>query len=234
MRDPAIAIMARAAGARDEIKTRLAGALPASGDRRALSQAFLRDIVSICRRIERTVLRVAFTPGDLPDLASIGVAHDEVRRQRGTDLGDRERELFEDLFADGHGRVLVIGSDVPTLPASTLERALAILESTDPPVVLGPADDGGYYLIGLAAGGDVPDLFSGIRWSTPFALADTLEAAARAGRRVSLVDRWHDVDEPSGLEGLIEELENPEIRARAPATAAALQTLGLRTRPRRT
>jgi rSAM/selenodomain-associated transferase 1 len=234
MRDPAIAVMARAAGARDAIKTRLAGALPAPDDRRALSQAFLSDIVASCRRIERIVLRVAFTPGDLPDLASIGVAPHEVRRQRGTDLGDRERSLFHDLVAEGHGLVLILGSDVPTLPASALQSALTMLEGADPPVVLGPADDGGYYLIGLAAGGGVPELFSAIRWSTPFALEDTIRAAARAGRRVSLLERWHDVDDERGLERLIEELENPEIAARAPATAAALQALGLNARPRRT
>ena len=94
-------------------------------------------------------------------------------------------------------------------------------------VVLGPADDGGYYLIGLARprrADPVPDLFSGIRWSSAWTRADTVAAARRCGLRVELLEPWRDIDDAADLAALRTALAG-DGAGRAPATAAVLSTL---------
>ena len=154
----------------------------------------------------------------------------ELLPQRGADLGERERGcVFRDLFAAGYGRVVMIGSDLPTLPRTHVARALELVSPRT--VVLGRARDGGYYLIALAAEepGTVPDLFRGIRWSTPAAFDDTVAAAHRAGLTVSLVPPWYDVDDERGSPPCGASWPRgagAPPRARAPATAAALSAIG--------
>lgn len=219
----AIVIMARSPAGGDAPKTRLAGAVPRESDRRRLCAAFLRDLVATCRTVEGATLRLVYTPdGGAAGLTALGVGDEELLPQRGADLGARERAAFADLFAAGFDKVALVGSDLPTLPAGHLRRALdAAAPGT---VVLGPSDDGGYYLMALAAapGKPVPDLFTGVRWSTPSAFEDTEAAARRAGLRVALVPRWRDVDDAEGLANLRTELAGAAGSARAPATAEAL------------
>jgi glycosyltransferase A (GT-A) superfamily protein (DUF2064 family) len=122
----------------------------------------------------------------------------------------------------------MVGSDLPTLPAQRVVDALDRLRASGDRVVLGPANDGGYYLIGLAARtGDaaVPDLFTGIRWSTEWARADTVRAADRCGLTVDLLGDWYDVDDAASLTRLREELATQEGARRAPATKRVLEEL---------
>ena len=146
--------------------------------------------------------------------------------QRGADLARAQRAAFTDLFAAGFRNVVMVGSDLPTLPAGHIRQAL---ERVSPgTTVLGPSDDGGYYLIALAApepGAPVPDLFTDVRWSTASALEDTRTAAGRAGLRVVLVPGWRDVDEAAGLARLRTELAAGTGRVRAPVTARVLDEL---------
>jgi rSAM/selenodomain-associated transferase 1 len=110
--------------------------------------------------------------------------------QVGDDLGARMNHACETMFARGYKRVLIVGTDVPTLPLDNFNQALALLETND--LVLGPALDGGYYLVGLtrtAAG-----LFVGIPWSTELVLARTQEKAMNLGLKTSLISPWRDVD----------------------------------------
>jgi hypothetical protein len=211
-------------------KTRLAGVLPDEQDRRRLYAAFLADSVSGCRAIEGVTVRVAYTEdGGSGGFDEAGVAPDQLIRQRGGDLGDRERGVFEDLFRDGFFSVVMIGSDLPTLPSARIVEALDRLVGQGPErAVLGPATDGGYYLIGLGAptgNASVPDLFSGIRWGTPSACTDTVAAAGRCGLAVDLLGAWYDVDDEAGFARLRQELATEEGRRRAPATARALKEL---------
>jgi glycosyltransferase A (GT-A) superfamily protein (DUF2064 family) len=97
---------------------------------------------------------------------------------------------FRDAFAAGHDRVVVIGSDCPYLTAADIHDAWVALEGCD--LVLGPALDGGYWLIGLAA--PQPGLFRGIAWSTSTVLAQTREKAAGSGLRVHDLRILSDVD----------------------------------------
>ncbi|BCS31886.1 hypothetical protein TBR22_A10890 [Luteitalea sp. TBR-22] len=207
-------------------KTRLAPALPDPSAREALQRAFLRDVLATARSVAGAVVRVAIAPGGNPGaFADLGVPAGQVITQKGDTLGDRERALFAELFRRGARQVIIVGSDIPLLEARVLEEAFAALDATPSPVVLGPATDGGYYLLGLS-GPDVPDLFTGVRWSTRYALMDTLRRCEFAERRVVLLDVLDDVDQPEDLERLREVLRDDP--SRAPATAAWMEAADLK------
>ena len=220
----AVAIMARSPDGARAPKGRLRDAVPNEADRRRLYAAFLADTVAACRTLDGMSLWVAYAPeGGRDGFAAAGIHDSELIAQRGDGLGERERALFDDLFAEGFGAAVVIGSDLPTLPASHVAGAARALRDTT--AVLGRAEDGGYYLIGLAApppGGELPDLFTGVRWGTANAFDDTMRAAAKARVAVTQAAPWYDVDDAAGLARLERDLEGD---ASAPATAAALSAL---------
>ena len=227
-RGAAVVVMARSPDGLRPPKTRLAGVLPDEHDRRRLYAACLADVVAGCGTIDGVTLRVAYTEdGGTGGFDTAGVAEDQLMPQRGTDLGDRERGVFVDLFRDGFSPVVMVGSDLPTLPAQRVVDALDRLRASDR-VVLGPANDGGYYLIGLAARtgvAAVPDLFTGIRWSTEWARADTVRAADRCGLTVDLLGDLYDVDDAASLTRLRGELATQDGARRAPATKRVLDEI---------
>ena len=120
--------------------------------------------------------------------------------QTGDDLGARMFHTFETMFARGYARVLIVGTDVPSLPLDHYQQALALFESHD--LVLGPALDGGYYLIGLKRAAH--DLFVGIPWSTERVLRMTQEKATTLGLKTAFLPPWRDVDTIEDLQALIE------------------------------
>ena len=223
-------IMARSPAAGPaRIKTRLASSVRTEPDRLALYTAFLADTIGAGRTVAGVTLRVAYTPeGGRDGFAALGVNDDELTPQRGANLGERERYLFEELFAAGFSKVIVLGSDVPTLPVSHLSDAVARLDASPPSVVLGPSEDGGYYLIALSAsapGAPLPDLFTNVHWGTASALDDTVRAARTAGLRVELLPGWYDVDDEQGMARLRADIADPRQAARAPQTAAVLRRI---------
>jgi len=140
------------------------------------------------------------------DAAFHRVAHDWLgggfssRYQGEGDLGDRIRLSFGDAFGRGAGRVAVIGSDCPRLSSAILREAFARLEKVD--MVLGPATDGGYYLVALrrdSAKRSVPVLFSKVPWSTADVLARTIEIADEHGLSYALLEELPDVDRPEDV-----------------------------------
>ena len=225
--DVALVVMARSPMGGPPPKTRLTGAIATEDARRRLYAAFLEDTIRACRKVEGTVLRVAYAPdGGAAGLRALGLEEDELLAQRGSDLGARERSVFGDLFADGFSKVVMIGSDLPTLPMRNITEAVARLDPDT--VVLGPSEDGGYYLIGLASTGPeirVPEVFTDIRWSTASAFEDTVAAAGRAGVMVKRVPRWYDVDSAEDLARLRADLADPEHAVRAPRTAQVLEEI---------
>jgi rSAM/selenodomain-associated transferase 1 len=112
--------------------------------------------------------------------------------QEGDTLGDRMRNAFGRLFAAGYSAVVMIGSDLPSLPASHVVHAFQSLRDGSHVLAIGPATDGGYYLIGLRR--PCPALFTSIAWSTADVLTTTTSLAETCGLTVSFVPRWHDVD----------------------------------------
>jgi rSAM/selenodomain-associated transferase 1 len=118
------------------------------------------------------------------------------------DLGQRMAALFSQAFAGGAERVVLIGSDSPTLPDAHIAQAFELLQRV--PVVLGPATDGGYCLIG--ASGRVPPVFTGIDWSTDRVFEQTIAQLEAEGLAFACLPPWHDIDTPHDLERLRHEL----------------------------
>ena len=118
----------------------------------------------------------------------------EFRPQAEGDLGERMARAFEEALRDAD-RACIVGTDVPALRAALVVQALERLESAD--VVLGPAEDGGYYLMALSR--PHPEIFSDVPWSTADVLGTTLERARHAGLRESLLPVLKDVDTAADL-----------------------------------
>ena len=153
--------------------------------------------------------------------------------QIGEDLGQRMHRASIDIFAKGYKQVIIVGADVPTLPLSVYQDALAILDRSD--LALGPALDGGYYLIGLKRPAE--QLFTGVPWSTDQVLAVTQQKAKTLGLTVELTTAWRDVDTIADLQSLIAECQEDnkkpkQDRTFSVRTAGALQLLATRLKTR--
>lgn len=148
--------------------------------------------LSLGRGVE---IRVRFSGGDAAAMAACFGQDFVYEPQGGGDLGDRLHRAAADAFHEGCTRVVLIGADCPELTPAILSEAFRRLDEHD--LVLGPARDGGYYLIGLRA--PAPALFSGIAWSTDSVLSQTLQAAESLSLSVSLLAALSDVDVPADL-----------------------------------
>ena len=118
------------------------------------------------------------------------------RPQHGPDLGARMADAFAEVFKAGAKRAVLMGSDCPALDTALLDRAFAALSGGD--LVLGPAADGGYTLVGLRR--PIAQLFDGMAWGGPDVFAETLLRARRLGLRIALLDTLRDIDRPEDLE----------------------------------
>ena len=153
--------------------------------------------------------------------------------QEGEDIGNRMHRAFERLFQKNYQYVLLIGTDVPTLPLEHYQQAVSLLKAND--VVLGPALDGGYFLVGLKQ--PTPDLFTDIPWSTERVLTLTQEKAGTLGRKTALLPCWRDCDTIDDLKVLIEAgaLDGKKAKKEqvfSSRTAGALQLIAKRLRSR--
>lgn len=144
------------------------------------------------RRMPRGLSReIHYAPDDAGgEMASWLGAGEAYRPQAAGDLGARLQEATGDALARGFDRVVVLGADCPALDARVLEDAFSRLDSAD--VVLGPAGDGGYYLVGLRS--PAPRLFEDIAWGTATVLATTLERVRELGRSCALLPVLADID----------------------------------------
>lgn len=208
------------------VKTRLAPPL-STAEAAALAACFARDTLACVRSVLPRVI-VAYAPSDgraqLEALFPGGGLH--WLEQRGEGLGERIASAAAHAAALGHGPLVIVGADSPTLPPSAVERAAGSLAAGECDVALGPTDDGGYYLVGLRR--PAPDLFRSVAWSTPLAYRQTADNAARLGLRTLELPRWYDVDTPADLLRLREELSADEgARARAPHTYRWLRSHAL-------
>ena len=157
----------------------------------ALHGAMAEDVRAACIAAGSRPIWAVAGALDHPWVEGLRVRGDRVVPQVGGDLGAR---IEAALTAAGDGEAAVaLGMDSPTLPPAALRAALS--PSAD--VVLGPAFDGGYWLIGWRE--PRPGLLQGIRWSAPTTLAETAEAARAAGLSVELLPFWYDVDTPADL-----------------------------------
>lgn len=200
------------------VKTRLARVV---GDEAAaaLYAAFVTDLRARFASAPFAV-RWAVAPPDTGFAARFAIPADETVPQHGEDLGARMQAAFARVRDAGFARCVLIGSDMPHLALATVERAFAALDDAD--LVLGPACDGGYYLI---AARRPLDLFHDIEWGTDTVLAATCARAAAQRLTVALLDQDFDVDEAKDLDRLAALLENADASAAMAATTAALRML---------
>ena len=179
-----------------EAKTRLIPAIGALGDAR-LQRAMTQRVSETARQSAEQFdcdLEVRFTDGTAGQMRRWLGAGCRLTRQGPGDLGRRLWRAVSDSFADGAGRVIMIGTDCPDVTPVDTHNALEALADND--LVLGPAADGGYWLIGLSR---PEDIFAGIDWGTDTALEQTLSLAERRGLSVHQLDVRTDIDTPDDL-----------------------------------
>lgn len=178
------------------VKTRLAAEIGAEAALRVYRR-LAEHAVAEARALEpRASVRVHFTPADAGDSVRAWLGGGPAYLpQADDDLGGRMRAAFAEAFAAGFRRVVIIGSDLPDVSAGLLRDAFARLDSA--PVVLGPARDGGYYLLGMRE--MVGGVFAGVPWSTDRVLARTMEILSGAGIEPALLPMLADVDEAGDL-----------------------------------
>lgn len=190
------------------VKTRLSPPLTPA-EAAALNVCFLRDTAAAIAQAGGKSQGIGcYTPlGEEEVYTDIFPSDFELIAQREGDFGERLISATEDLFAVGFSAVCLIDSDSPTVPASAFAEAVGILSQPNECMVLGPSDDGGYYLIGMKQ--PYRRLFQNIDWSTDRVLAQTQERAAEAQLRVHLLPGGYDVDDRGTLRRLCQELLGP-------------------------
>ena len=222
----ALAVMTKAPRA-GQVKTRLVPPLTPN-EAAELNKCFLRDTAS---RISS-----ATTGNDASGVAvytPIGTesAYDDILPgdfslllQRGVDFGERLWFAAEDLFRCGFDSVCLIDSDSPTVPANTFLKAIELLKTHGDCIVLGPCDDGGYYLIGLKK--PHRELFEQIDWSTKRVFEQTMRRAREIGLEVKLLPPGYDIDDAASLRRLCNELLRDNVRTDiAPNTRKVVREL---------
>ncbi|MBI1321020.1 MAG: DUF2064 domain-containing protein [Candidatus Hydrogenedens sp.] len=185
-----------------KVKTRLIGALTpedAAGVHRAMAEHTVRHAIRL-RRSHGTQIEVRFAGCDSAEIASWLGSNVDYAPQGEGDLGARMARAMQAAFDDGIERVVIVGTDCPALDHRVMQSAFAALDDSDG--VIGPARDGGYYLIGLRSGASVralPGLFEGPAWGTDTVLRTTMGRAEALGISLHALEPLHDVDRPADL-----------------------------------
>ncbi|HZY32072.1 MAG TPA: TIGR04282 family arsenosugar biosynthesis glycosyltransferase [Candidatus Methylomirabilis sp.] len=203
MRRHAIAVMAKAPMA-GHVKTRLVP--PLSQEEAAeLYRCLLLDKILQVGTLPGVDPYLAYTPTEArAQMAPLAPQAFTLIPQSGSDLGDRLHRLSAILLERGHPGVILIDSDTPTLPSTYLLEAIDRIQSETTDLVLGPAEDGGYYLIGLKR--PCRSLFDRIPWSGPSVMTETLRRASQQRLEVATLPPWFDVDTPNDLARLRNDL----------------------------
>lgn len=190
---PTVAVLARAPSAGG--KRRLFAELDIPADPTLLTALFLDTLDGVLATGFRVLVAVE-PPSAIDEVRALLPPRVEVVAQSAGDLGDRMRALMAQGFARGADAVVLVGSDLPDLSPEPLRAALDVLDTEPDVIVLGPAADGGYYLVGAT---QLPDVFTGIPWGGSDVLAHTEAAANRAGLTCRRVTMHSDVDRPADL-----------------------------------
>ncbi len=180
-----------------QTKTRLSPQLSAF-DASRLYECFLRDTLDIARAVPNVARRIVYAPEGERDYFEHLAPDFDLTPQIGANLGERLDNALAECLLRGYSRAVIMDTDSPSLPSSHVDGAFAALDRAD--VVLGPCDDGGYYLIGLTQ--PQPRLLRDVQMSTSNVLRDTLTLAAQENLRVELLPTWYDIDTVENLKRL--------------------------------
>jgi uncharacterized protein len=206
------------------VKTRL-GATIGYEQAALLYGAFLQDLAE---RFSQTALVDGYDLlwaciDDAATMAPILGTDARIITQRGDDFAERLYHICCDVAALGYTRTAILGSDSPQVPSAAIVEAFASLRDANADVVLGPADDGGYYLVGLWNQPAPPDLFTGITMSTPLVFTQTLGRACSLGLAVRVAPTTFDVDCEADMLRLAHALD--AFPALAPRTHMLLESM---------
>lgn len=182
------------------VKTRL---IPRLSPEQAatLYTAFLTDWCEALAELPDADLVIAYTPADAqPDLQAL-IGDDAIYiPQTGAGLGERLISATQWAAEHGYTKILLVGSDSPTLPISYISEALTLLDSRN--IVIGPSTDGGYYLIGFSVetlATTIPRVFEDIAWSTVEVFQQTVEHIHASEATLGLLPPWYDIDRAEDL-----------------------------------
>lgn len=175
-----------------KVKTRLAASI-GGGLAAGLYSCFLKDLSKAARRSGAEVF-LFHTPPARDGRALKRLLKEDFKYlpQRGADLGERMLNAFAYVFGAGFRKAVIIGSDTPDLRAADLREAFAALAKK--PAVIGPAHDGGYYLLGFERSNFLPEVFAGITWSGADVFSRTMQRFKKAGRGPCRLKKRHDID----------------------------------------
>jgi hypothetical protein len=183
------------------VKTRIAAKF---GDDFAfgLYTAFIKDLLVMAGSVEADKILAIDGPSGSPvDSLDFGTGYNVVQ-QNGNDIGERMLNAFIHVFNAGYKNAVLIGSDLPDLPAAFIENAFAALNTAD--AVIGKSTDGGYYLIGFRNETCFPDYFQGIKWSASSVFQRTMDKFSRSEKSVYMLPEWMDIDDPNDLKQFYE------------------------------
>lgn len=166
-----------------------------------LYECFLFDTLDQMRQVDDAQRMIAYL--DEYDYFQRIAPDFELTPQEGHDLGSRLDNALTDCLSCGYERAVIMDSDSPTLPTTYLSQAFQVL-SDGADVVLGPCDDGGYYLIGIKK--PTPRLLREVHMSTPTVAAETMALAKEEGLHVVTLPVWYDIDNVATLSRLIEDV----------------------------
>ncbi|MHA2142093.1 MAG: TIGR04282 family arsenosugar biosynthesis glycosyltransferase [Candidatus Thorarchaeota archaeon] len=180
-----------------KVKERLAQSI---GEEAATSlyQAFIQDTLGTVRSLDVPYHIAVLPPKSQKQLVKwLGTSHRYIR-QKGQDLGERLHNGFVTMFGKKYQQVIALASDCPDLPVEILQAAVSSLQTNE--AVIGPAPDGGYYLIGFAHDHFIPNAFRNISWSTDKVLHETLSRFESEAKRVHILPEWQDIDTKNDLQ----------------------------------
>jgi len=198
----AIVIMAKAPKP-NEVKTRLIPHL--KPDMAALLyNNFLLDKIEQVKSIEKAEFFIAYMPDNSENYFKKIAPDFDLILQIGNDLGDRLVYVSNKLFNKGFKKVVILDSDTPNLPTEYIRKAIIGLETSD--IIIGPCEDGGYYLIGLKL--PTPDIFKNIPWSTSEVVNVTVKRAEAICLKSCFLKYWYDIDTIDDLKRLKKDLED--------------------------
>ena len=184
-----------------QVKSRLGAELGQETAAR-LYDKFVRDELEMLEETQADVI-TCFDPAiDEERYVEWLGAEFEFAAQQGSDLGERMKNAFLTAFAAGYEQAILIGSDIPDMPVEAIRNALEGLKDAD--AVIGPSDDGGYYLIGFSEGSFCADIFSNIAWSTESVFDDTMAKLHAGGKSVNVLGQQRDVDTLEDLRELLQ------------------------------
>jgi rSAM/selenodomain-associated transferase 1 len=205
-----------------EVKTRLSKDMPA-GVVLDLYKNFVKDILENVKAEGRRLIIYCYPGKEVSRIRKWLGERYTLKPQTGKDLGERMAGAFSYAFSKGYQKALLIGTDFPDLPGSIIDQAFNGLVAHD--AIVGPARDGGYYLIGFRADTFYPDVFIDIPWDTDRVFGKTMRKLKSAGYKIHVLPEWTDIDDYRDLENFIK--TNRKGKSIATHTLRYLRKIGL-------